>query len=60
MFVIVCCLQHHILEGKFFKYSVIKKCMHVANEFLLYHCSFDPFFQSISSLKKAVIALLDL
>ena len=43
-----------------FKYSVIIKCMHVANEFLLSYPTFDLFFQSISNLKCNAIALLDI
>ena len=35
-----------------FKYSVINKCMQAANEFLLNHCTFDLFFQTMSCLKK--------
>ena len=38
-----------------FKCSVINKCMHAANEFLLSHPTFDLFFQPISSLKKLLL-----
>ena len=31
-----------------YKYSVTYKSVHTANEFLLIHCTFDLFFQSIS------------